>query len=318
MLSRVADSLYWLARHLERAEHTSRLIEVNLNLMLDQSSVADRDRWPSLVRAVDVDPEDMPDDPRQVVERLTFDQELPQSLRSCIRNAREQARQVRQQISGEMYEQLNAMFFQLRDGSPSQVWGREPYVYFRSLRQGVAMFHGITQASITHDEGYHFMGLGLHVERTELIARLLDTVLGDRGVEPEEGFEATAYLQWVGLLRGCAAYEPYQQRHSGTLSSASVLQFLLLAEDFPRSVRYSIDQVNKSLHRINAYSTAPRVEELHRLAGRLQSRLQFSTVGEFTGDKLQPLLADVQDQCTALHERIYRVYVAYPIQAIAA
>ena len=175
MLSRVAESLYWMSRYLERAEHTARLIDVHLNSMLDQAGGDESLRWQRLLRSLRTPLPTGEIDAYSVTRLLTFDEANDSSIVSCIAAARENARQVRERISSEMWEQLNRLFLQVKQTSMEQIWHAEPHKFLNSVKEGIYLFQGITDATMSHSEGWHFIRVGRFLERTTATASLLDT-----------------------------------------------------------------------------------------------------------------------------------------------
>src|SRR5271154_6039392 len=178
MLSRVADSLYWMSRYLERAEHTARLIDVDFQLRLDQSPEAGAGRWLRLLEASQIaPPEDGKIDAATLTQLLTLDRTNPSSIISCVAAARENLRQVREQCSTEMWEQLNRLYLQVNSTISSEAWLLHSYVFFRAVQEGAHLFQGVTDSTMSHGEGWQYIQLGRYVERTDSLARLIGTYL---------------------------------------------------------------------------------------------------------------------------------------------
>ncbi|HXL26157.1 MAG TPA: alpha-E domain-containing protein, partial [Chthoniobacterales bacterium] len=181
MLSRVADSLYWLGRYIERAENNARMLDVNLQLMLDATLVKNRysqQHWESIIYSLEdtklfeklypaINGE-------TVVEFVSFEKMNPNSVYSCLCSARESARTVREQISSEMFEQLNRMFLDFRSGEAQRLFRSSSYQFFQWVMQGCHLFQGIADATMAHDEGWDFIQLGKFLERADRTSRILD------------------------------------------------------------------------------------------------------------------------------------------------
>lgn len=302
-----------MSRYLERAEHSARLIDVNIDLMLDQASVASGLRWGRLLSSMECKLECDTDDAHGCVNALTFDTENPNSIRSCIASARENARHVREQVSAEMFEQLNALYFLVRQTNLDDIWHQQPHEFFDSIRQGAHLLHGITDATINHDQEWFFIQLGRHLERVSATARMLRIYLDDEGPGDETGFEARAYLKWVGLLKSCVAYESYLRAYRGGIQPVTIAEFLLLDETFPGSVRYAADRLVGALESIGNFTGSNRTEPVFRLAGRLRSQLQYAQIEELMAGELSSFLQTLEDQCNEINTTIYRVFIAYPI-----
>src|SRR6266446_4405993 len=206
MLSRVADSLYWMSRYLERAVHTARLIDVDFQLRLDQSPDAGSSRWLRLLDALQIPvPAGAKIDSASLAYTLTLDRSNPSSIVSCISSARENMRQVREQCSSEMWEQLNRLYLQINSTISSEAWLLHSYVFFRAVQEGAHLFQGVTDSTMSHGEGWQYIQLGRYVERTDAVARLIGTHLSRLPYSPDQAVESEEYLEWVGLLKSCAA-----------------------------------------------------------------------------------------------------------------
>jgi uncharacterized alpha-E superfamily protein len=182
MLSRVADSLYWMSRYLERAEHTTRLLDVNLNLMLDESPLSAERRWQRALHALGK-PKDIEwtGDPYALTQALIFDTENKASILSCIISARENSRHVREQISTEQWHRLNSLYLQvtrpeMQQQSRSETLASgmaQPSEFLQSVMEAVHQFQGVTDSTMNHGEGWQFIQVGRYLERASATALLL-------------------------------------------------------------------------------------------------------------------------------------------------
>ena len=248
MLSRVADSLYWMSRYLERAEHTARLVDVELQLWLDQSPEAGAGRWRFLLEALRTPAGQGPIDPTRLVDTLVFSRKNSSSIVSCIAIARENLRHVREQCSSEMWEQLNRLYLEVMDARPEEAWMLKSHGFFRAVLEGAHLFQGITDATMSHGEGWQYIQLGRYVERTDTLASLMETHFKRMAQPADQVVESAEYLEWVGLLRACVAFEAYCKAHTAAIRPLRVAEFLLLNPEFPHSIRFSVDRVNAALH----------------------------------------------------------------------
>src|SRR5579864_4368096 len=248
MLSRVADSLYWMSRYLERAEHTARLIDVDLQLRLDQSPEAGAGRWGRLLEALQAPvPESGKIDASSLSQILTLDRTNPSSILSCVAAARENLRQVREQCSTEMWEQLNRLYLQVTSTAASEAWLLNSHVFFRAVQEGAHLFQGVTDSTMSHGEGWQYIQLGRFVERTESLARLIRTQFASLSQPLDQTVESEEYFEWVALLKSCAAFEAYCKNYTAEIRPLRVAEFLLLNPEFPHSVRFSVDMVHAAL-----------------------------------------------------------------------
>jgi uncharacterized alpha-E superfamily protein len=318
MLSRVAESLYWMARYLERAEHTARLIDVDFELRLDQSPEAASGRWWRLLEALQAPPpEDGKIDSTTLTHILTLDKENSSSIISCVASARENLRQVREQCSSAMWEQLNRLYLQVNSTTASEAWLLHSYVFFRAVRDGAHLFHGVTDSTMSHGEGWQYIQLGRYVERTDAVARLIGAYFSRLPYTVDQVVESEEYLEWVGLLKSCTAFEAYCKRYTAELRPLRVAEFLLLNPEFPHSVRFSVDKVHGALQAI-AELTDRKAEQPARRAGRLSAALSFSQIDEVMASGANDYVENVRQQCNQAHTAIHQIYFDYPVESALA
>ena len=325
MLSRVADSLYWMSRYLERAEHTTRLLDVNLNLMLDESPTSAEHRWRRVLHALN-NPKDMPwkGDPYDLVRCLTFDVESRSSILSLLISARENSRHVREQISTEQWHRLNSLYLQVtRPGverrAEAGTMALEPDVpteFLQQVMEAVHQFQGVSDSTMSHGEGWQFIQVGRYIERASAISSLLVAYHDDLwGESPAERHESNEYLDWMGLLRSATAFEAYCKVYTADLTPDRILEFLLLDEEFPHSLRFSIDSMQNALAAIDRNSGGVRTEPLQRIAGKVQSSLAYNSVEEIFEQGVVPYLQRIQMQCSEIHDTMYHLYIDFTIQS---
>ena len=324
MLSRVADSLYWMSRYLERAEHTVRILEVNLGMTLDPSSTSEESRWKRVLTALGVAGKlEWEGDYYPLVHTLAYDGKNPASITACIMAARENARQVREEISSEQWTQLNRIFHRVSERPPMDTSAIEEF--FATTIDGLHLFEGITDTTMSHGEGWQFIQVGRSIERAESISTLLGVFHQesiDESTEEDGELESTIetagshqFLEWIGLLRCCTAFEAYCKVYTADLTHPQVLEFLLLNKEFPHSVRYSIDRLRKALVALQQESGRMVAEELTRVAGRLQATLSFEEISEVLARDVAAYLQDISQQCRKIHSLIYRDYIHYSVQS---
>src|SRR5450631_159237 len=294
MLSRVADSLYWMSRSIERAEHTTRLLDVNLNLMLDESSMnADR-CWQRMLQALG-NPEDTKwtGDPYALTESLTFDVENKASILSCIISARENSRHVREQISTEQWTRLNSLYLRVTrpemqgdmQAESGMADSGQPTEFLSQVMEAVHQFQGVSDSTMSHGEGWQFIQVGRYIERASATALLLEAYHEDLWLHSDRIPEGNEYLEWMGLLRSATAFEAYCKVYTADITPDRILEFLLLDEEFPHSVRFSINTLQRALEAIHGEGGKSRAEPLRRLLGRLQASLNYASVEEIlSGD----------------------------------
>ena len=315
MLSRVAESLYWMSRYLERAEHTARLIDVQLNQMLDQAGGDSSLRWQRLLHSLRTPPPEGAIDAYSVTQALTFDASRTSSIASCIAAARENARQVREQISSEMWEQLNRLFLQVKGTSMEQMWFAEPHKFLNSVKEEIYLFQGITDATMSHSEGWHFIRVGRFLERATSTAALLDehfSVLLTEQTEDES--EPLDYLSWIGLLLSCASFEAYCKVYTAVIRPPHIAEFLLLNAEAPRSLRFACAMMQGALQAIAKTTSARNSGRVERLIGRLRASLDYYQIEEILSGDMHEYLESIQRLCALIHSGLYQSYIAYPIE----
>jgi uncharacterized alpha-E superfamily protein len=306
MLSRVADSLYWMSRYFERADNASRVLESTYGLILNPAKFSTEERWFRAVSSLVPGAASTNVDPQRALFLLVADPDGAFSIMKCISGARENARQVREEISSEMWEHLNRLFHEVT-GSELQADDDAGAMRVVSLvRQGSYRFHGVTDTTMNHGEGWHFIQLGKYIERACNLSILLNAYffIGKHADD----------LDWVGLLTSCAAFEAYCKACSAELKPERIADFILLQPEFPYSVRYSLDRMHQALTSISNLSLSRRTGKIERLIGRLRSTVAYVQIGEVIRGDLHKYLAGIIEQCRDLHAAVHEVYIEYPIE----
>jgi uncharacterized alpha-E superfamily protein len=307
MLSRVADNLYWMSRYLERAEHTARIEGVHLNLMLEHEPASQDRRWWRVLAALG-NSDAVEGDAFGAAQAYALDQ-----IVTSIAAARENARQVREQISSEMWEQLNRLFHESRRMGTPEFWASQPHDLLLTVTQSAHLFQGITDSTMIHGEGWQFIQMGRFMERVQATARLIDLHFAEFFRPAPEAMNASEHMEWIGLLRSCTAFESYCKVYTADLRPERVAEFLLLNPEFPHSVRFAVDQLRKSLGAVHEAS-ARKPDRLDKLAGRLTSALSYTPLEEIMSN-LHEFSLSIRRLCGNIHAGIYQVYITYPIEA---
>ena len=293
-----------MSRYLERAEHTARLGDVCLGLTLDRSSDTVRRLMctvgsPPSGYGVAITP----------VEEAAPDVRLHQTIEACVAAARENARQVREQISTEMWEQLNRLYLHVcRNRS------QRGSAFYAHVKEAAHLFQGVTDSTMIHTEGWHYIQIGRSIERAAATATMLEVHFDDSAVVVRDG-GIGAYVSWTALLRSCSGFEAYCQRYTADVRPERVAEFLLLSADFPRSVRFAIDTVEASLRSIARTLGRNSPGRVDRLAGRLRASLDYSQIDEIMADSLQSYVQGIRRQCEQVHTALYLTYINYPAEA---
>lgn len=308
MLARVADSLYWMGRYIERAEHLARLADVMLNATLDQTDAAQQTAAIA-VSAVGEAPLGPPEDIYAAARSMTLDPDDPNSVIVSLARARENARQVRDQITSESWERLNILYLRVTDNQAPQAFDRASSAFLQEIIADLHLFHGAADATMSHGEGWRFLMLGVHIERAQLIARLLAVCFSDN-----RRTAITSHLALMSLLRMACALEPYLRVYTAEIEPRLILEFLLFNEEFPRAIRFSTARIEDHLNRMSQTTTATSRPGPQRLAGRLRARLEFADPAELAASGTAALLSTIVEECVLIHDAVYETFVAYSLE----
>lgn len=314
MLSRVAYAIYWMSRYIERAENIARFIDVHHHLMLDRAGSV-RDQWPALVSVTGDEAlfkERYGEPTRQnVTHFLTFDADYPNAIASCIAQARENARTIRETITEEMWEQVNAIHILLRGARDDRRYHQDPYSFYRTVKQAILLFGGIAEASMSRTLAWEFVRLGRLIERADKTSRIVDVKYFLLLPRPEDVGGTVDIIQWTALLRSTSALEMYRQAH-GAITPTQVAAFLLLDDRFPRSLAYCVSRAERLLAGIAGPQPHPGALEAQRCIGRLRSELAFTTISEVIGRGMHEYLDRFQQKLNALDDAIYQAFFELP------
>ena len=319
MLSRVADSLYWMSRYLERAENTLRQLDVTLGLMLDPGGASAETRWNRLLASLG-DPAGLVwnSDLEAMTHKLIFDNVNPASVTFCLNGARENARQVREEISTEQWQRLNRLFHQIHSPQAQAQFRGSVNDLLASIIDGIHLFKGVSDTTMIHGQGWQFIRLGRYLERAYSTATLLEVYQPDLFCAPEREHSGYQYLEQVGLLRCCTAFEAYCQVYTADITADRILEFLLLNRDFPHAIRYAVDCIRSAVDAIQKSGARRPPEDLTAGIGRLHAMLGYTTISEILAGKPGAFLHSIRQQCIRIHELVYRFYVHYSIQSALA
>jgi uncharacterized alpha-E superfamily protein len=307
MLARVADSLYWIGRYIERAEHVSRLSTVMLNATLDSTISAAQIGHIGLA-ALGERNSGRGDQTYEAAHDLVLDREDHGSVVVSLARARENARQVRDQITTETWERLNLLYLRATGPEAEAAFEDDPAGFLQEIIADLHLFKGAADTTLSHGEGWRFLLLGVLIERAQLIARLLEVCFSD-GKTPA----VTEPIALMSVLRMACALEPYLRVYTADINPRFILEFLMFDEDFPRSIRFCTAAIQDYLTQLARQLGANRSDAL-RLAGRLDAQLKYADVGEVEASGAGALLAAVSAECAAIHEAIFETFVTYPLE----
>jgi uncharacterized alpha-E superfamily protein len=312
MLSRVANSIYWLSRYTERAENVARIIDVNLQMMLDLPSGSNQQWMPLVSISGDDDAfaaRYAAPTRENVIKFLSLDTENPNSIVSCLRAARENARTVREAISSEMWEQVNTSYLTVNAAASSQTLVHSPYSFFNEVKKASQLFDGVTDATMLHGEGWHFYRMGRLIERADKTSRLLDVKyyillpsVTDVGTPLDD-------IQWAAVLRSASALEMYRKRH-GHIAPDDIVKFLVLDHEFPRSIHHCLTAANDSLHEISGTPVGMYRNLAEQRFGQLRAELAYTDIEQIIGRGLHEFLDGFQKKLNLADQCIFDTFFA--------
>lgn len=312
MLSRVAESIYWMNRYVERAENVARFIDANYHMSLDLP-VGGAEQWQPLVNTTG-DHELFHDrygeaSREKVIEFLTFDRDNPNSIYSCLRAARENARSVREYISSEMWQQLNTFYLMINDAVSRSQAQELPHQFFVDVMMASHLFGGVTENTMSHREGYHFGLLGRMLERADKTSRILDVKYYI--LLPSVDYVGSPFdnILWAALLRSASAFEMYRKRH-GRIQPERIVDFLLLDTCFPRAVHYCLVTAEYSLRCITGSQRGSFSNRADRALGRLLAEMDYAVVDEILAAGLHEFLDSTQNRLNQVGDVVHDTFFA--------
>jgi uncharacterized alpha-E superfamily protein len=296
MLSRIAESLFWIGRYIERSDGTARILDVHLQLLLEDPWIEEDVACRSLlsVMGAEMPAEDAVLTRADVLAILAVDRTQPASIAYSLNAARENARRAREVISTELWEVLNTT----RARMPRKVSGDKVHEFFGWVRERSALAVGIIESATSRDEAWLFFTLGRSIERADMTARLLAT----RSLTEASG------PSWTTILRSVGAYEAYLRTYRGVPSARNAAEFLLLDRLFPRSILFSVTRAEQCMRDIEPRTDRVGVsDQALRLLGQIRSELEFRPIAEIL-DELTKHMDNVQLATSAASEAIRQRY----------
>lgn len=298
MLSRIAESMFWIGRYVERAEDTARILDVHTQLVLEDPAIDADATCRSLLAIMGVDA--APEQPAHiplVMEQLAYDVTAPASIAAALAAARESARRARETLSTSMWEALNVTYHAIESG---RFRALRPPTTFAWVRTRAATINGIADATMTRDEGWQFLMLGRCLERADMTSRLVATatVAGNSG------------SPWTSTLRACGAHEAFLRTYKGLETERGAAEFLLLDRLFPRSVVFALDRAELALSNLESGGARSGFQnEAQRLIGRTRAELEYRNLTDVMAE-LPDEMERLQATCAAATEAISRRFFA--------
>ncbi len=321
MLSRVAHSLYWMSRYIERAENVARLVDVNLQFLTDFQGLADdsaREHWGSILASTG-DGELFHSlyetvNSQTVTDFLAFDPSNPGSILSCVFAARENARMIRDQISSEMWQAVNELHLLLKERSAADVWAAGPSEFFQQIKMASHLFQGLTDSTYSRNEGWEFIQFGKYLERADKTTRILDVkyhiLLPDSG----DVGGAVDTAQWQAVLRSASALEAYRRFHVREILPWKAAEFLIFSESFPRSLHYCSARVDECLRRILDENRARPRTAAARSSRKLLTDFAALSIDEVLDRGLHEFLIETQKSLDRIADEVVQTIMFSPVE----
>lgn len=315
MLSRVANNLYWLSRYLERAENLARVVNVNRFVTLDTE--ADDIVWRATLYATcseaqfeEAKAADEAEDKRLDPARyITLSPRNSDSIVQCIANARENARMVRDQISEEIWLEINSFHLFMKSKDAKTLYLQQPDSFYSEVIKFCLLVEGLIESTIIHGEGWQFIQAGKFLERADKTSRILDMLTY---------YESTERTHWISILRSCSGFAAFRTLFRGDITEKNVVSFLLFSQSFPRSVRFCLHQLDQTLHSISGMPLGSYSNEAERLAGSVLARLNFSSTDNVWEEGLHEFVDSLQSQFNDIGQQIFETYVLLPSEIQSA
>jgi uncharacterized alpha-E superfamily protein len=314
MLSRIADSLFWTARYMDRAENAARLLDVTHLMLLEEAQQRYPLRWDAVIRIAG-SPElfsSLYDEatPETIRDFLLFSEDHQNSVLSCVQRVRENARTIRDRISREMWEHINSLYHRTRDVCSTARTDEEIHRVCRDTITASHTFNGITDGTLPHDEGWHFIQAGRALERATHTARVVD-VEYHKLVDSRAQDTHADFYQWRAVLRSVAAGEIYGRAYHSWIEPEKVAELLILNKHHPRSVRLNISWLQASLRAVSGAAPHSYLNEAERLTGKLHDALVYDRIEDIFARGLHPFLEDISSSCRRIGQEISRSYFHY-------
>jgi len=319
MLSRTANNLYWMARYVERAENTARMLDVahRMSLVPKESRLADQEWFAPLnitgalypfsgsYREVNA---------AGVLRYMVLDPDNPSSIYSCARAARENARAERGRITSEMWEVINGTWLEVQGMREDRIASDRVGEFFEWVKERSHLFRGVTVGTMLRDEAYYFNRLGTFLERADNTARLLDVKYHVLLSSAQEVGGAVDYYQWAAVLRSVSAFESYRKVYRDVITPLRVAELLVLREDMPRSLHACMNEAYEILQRMSG----GEANEAVRRAGEMHASLHFGRMDIIFSNGLHEYLTDFLHRADLLAREVNRSFFSTGSQRAAA
>ena len=311
MLSRVANSIYWTNRYLERAENNARFMDVNFNLTLDLPQYVS-EQWEPLVVAngnIELFKSLHSHGTREnVIRFMGFEKENPSSIYCCLSKARENARIIRENITKEIWQQINELYFLVKRGERKQKSIlNDPRKFFDEVKKRCQLLNGIAQATVARTDAWHFGRIGQYLERGDNTSRILDVKYHIILPSVTSIGSPIDLIHWAALLKSVSAYTTYRRLY-GQIVPANIAEYLILNEKFPRSILHCLIQAENSLHQISGGNHHGFRNDAEKKIGSVRSHLEYTEINDVFNTGLHEYLDDIQAKIISVSKAIFNVY----------
>lgn len=311
MLCRVAESLYWMSRYLERAENQARFIDVTVNIALGYRG-SENDLWSSLLHAggdVENFAEHYSETTREnVIRHLLFDRKNMNSVANCLGAARENARAIRENLTTPMWESINRFYLKVRHAeSQAPNILKQPHPFLEQIKRLAHQTSGVATATSPRGEGWNFSNIGCLLERADKTSRILDVKYFILLPRPSHVGSQFDVVQWAALLESTSALQTYRRAH-GRIVPASVVDFLILNSSFPRSLRFCVREAESSLRAISGTPMHSFSNPAEHMLGQMSSQLNYARAADIIGNGLHQFIDDFQTRLNAVGNAVSETF----------
>ena len=303
--------MYWMSRYIERAEHVARLLLVNANLLVDVGDLSpelQERQWHSVLTIMRSPSLDGDAASGRIPAYMTFDASNPNSLLTCITRARENARGIRENISTEMWECINTLYWSLRGDDAQARYDESPDNFYRQMMNASMLFQGLTDQTLDHDQRWLFTQIGKYLERIDVTCGIIETKYNIlKTAEPKmEG--ALKNIHWMAVLRCCCSLEAYRRHHVGDMDPLRVASFLILERNYPRSIRSCVGMAHQAVAAVRAEVNPLSIDPAERVLGRLDAQLEYAEMNEVLTDGLPAYLQKIRQQVAETALAVQKTY----------
>ncbi len=315
MLSRVAESIYWMARYIERAENVARIMDANYHMILDLPPNVGEQWEPLVVTTGDeaLFKEHYSEfNQENVVQFLTFDTRNPNSILTCLQMARENARSVREWISSEMWQQVNTFYLMVKDASRKGGGIELPHEFFVDIMMASHLFTGLSENTMTHGEGWEFARLGRMLERADKTARIIDVKYFI--LLPSVDYVGMPYdhILWSSILRSASAFEMYRKRF-GRIAPDQIIEFMILDPDFPRAIHHCLIMAELALRNISGTMRGRFTNKAEKTLGRLLADIDYTQLEEIKSIGLHEFLDNTQNRLNQIGSSVQQTFFSVTV-----